>query len=444
MTVNAADPKFLPTTDPASPKHIAKPNAFPLPADQWTKVEIGLPSVVLITTASAATINAIPDKVAGDPVTQGEVYAALKLSDTSYLFYFHAPGNWRIRTNVAASSARIIDTYDGILPILMLLRAVGIAGTAGVADVVSGVNDAQASWPRLGLLTNNRNYAWGSALNDWIRVWGDAPSTVSGITWSAMNAFYANAIMAARVGTGTTLDVLSASAYSTSPTFAGRMMLNIMAVPYFQHMVSAGNSPASGVRDVVTDTGNVFPLSVPARESGYLGALKSRRYVITPKPNLSFKATSAFALTDPSVLLVPPATDEWILRRVILHPIDTVTAATIHVALCIDPDNRYSSGGTSFIPTNGFRDTNRGAAAAGLTPTQARYYDGATAIVASAADNDEMYYGERCFTDDEAPVIFDLDDEGIAGPAGSVLLYVWGDSSFDYVPEFRFENANIQ
>lgn len=182
------------------------------------------------------------------------------------------------------------------------------------------------------------------------------------------------------------------------------------------------------------------------RKAGYWGGRANARYCLTGAEDLVFVSTSGFTATDPSILIVNTTGGDLIIRRVwfVLHE---AGGAVLKGCFVVDRDNRYSSGGTSFIPTGGFKETNLGGQT-GFTPTQARYYDGATAIVATAADNDEYKSGTKAFKgatgDIGAEVSWEPEDDIIIPDSGSFLGYVFGSGSVDFTAAIEVERRDVQ
>lgn len=219
------------------------------------------------------------------------------------------------------------------------------------------------------------------------------------------------------------------------------------SVQFIRDAVGGNQRYVGGLKE--TTSTPAAAASLQMRKSGYWGGFRDRRFNITRSATGVAVSTSGFTDTDPSVLLVAPATNEWIVRRVWVRLAENTTAL-VRAAWVADPDNRYFSGGTSFTPSGGFRSTNRGGAGT-LTPTQARYYDGATAIVATAADNDEYHSGDKMFLATSgtvcpagAEVSWEPEDDILIPPSGSFVLYVWGESAIDFTFGIEIESANVQ
>lgn len=536
MSMSAADPRVLPTTNPNDAKHIARPNQLgPIAASTWERIPIHFPSIIVITTASAATVIAVPDRPNTDSIAQAEVYQAIPIDGTAttfrYMFYLPATGGWQIRSDVDITSAVIKDAHDGILPILNKLSAVGISG--GVSGLTADVRDDDAEADNAkalrGLLVNARIAYRDLSTNDFVRAMGTAGSNTGGAgtvnDWTIQRLFV-DALLRAHdsdlANTSAAVGVEAKAGVSTLATTVERLVvdsvlrglnsagnafnvikadtaaaaaqdetqpwlrvqamlraidgsagsgsrsvgvearstsgsggsvttglnhLHTLAYGYGFDPINSALSPIEALREIST-AGGAGLGTYMMRESGYWGGLRDRRFTITRAPGAVVVGQATYAATDPSVLLVLPATNEGILRRVWARLAEDSTAV-VKATLVLDPDNRYSSGGTSFIPTGNFKSSNRGGSGT-VAPTRAVYNDGITAIVATAEDNDEYYFGDKTFlcravnvAPAGAEVSWEIGDHALQPPSGSLLLTVFGEA-IDFTFGMEFESANVQ
>lgn len=415
MTISAADPLRLPGTPGSTifKEQIQRPNAIKLTANVPAEVPVPKPAFMLITGATLPTVTAFPGTNAATPATFSETYAAIQVGAATVLLYFHAPGIWTVTSTVASTSAALFDAYDGITPILRALKAVSIIGASGLS-------------PDSGL-----------------------DSTFHDATLSGLTALNTRALIAGRNVATTGAGVLTVDRLDSIFAQAANGLFGMVAAsaPMYPRETDSVYRSAVALQDV--SSGGCAPGGYAVRADAYWSARSARRFTLARKDGGLFQSASAFSATDPQVLCVAPATNEWMIRRIVVEMSET-NAGNTFVYVVVDPDNRYSAGGTSFIPTNGFQNTNRGVVGT-LSPTNAVFDDGATAITASAADDDEWYSELRVIPQWGAnggvknSTVFEFADGLIVPPSGTILIYVWnGTAEVDGSFGIELESANVQ
>lgn len=419
------------------------PNPMTLPAQAWHKVTVKHPALIVPVGTQAATIYASPGK-------PGDATSATTLAQTTHNIPRGAilpyPGEWWLYYNTAATLA--ITVLDGFSDV-QLLQFLGtfIGGSGGIADVTDLTNDSKTVKASQGLVVNARALALRNATNEYARTSSDTPTGAEGVVASAVIGEYAQSVTMGRdtSGTAAVRNVEARTASNLDGTSVASLnALLVSSVPYLRDTVGGTHRQHAGLLEIAGATA-IASGTLQLRQSGYWGGLRSRRYTLCLPATVTAQSGSSFSATAPVLLFVNPSTNEVILRKLRIQWYDAITIATTRVRFVTDPDNRYSSGGVSGIPTGGFKSTNRdGTAGTAFTPTQWRYNDGITAIVATAADDDEYHYGDITALDTESESVWEPKDDIIIPPSGSLLGYVWDGGGTDFSVQAEIEVANVQ
>ncbi|MGH9317723.1 MAG: hypothetical protein ACRD1P_11540 [Thermoanaerobaculia bacterium] len=155
-----------------------------------------------------------------------------------------------------------------------------------------------------------------------------------------------------------------------------------------------------------------------ARESGFLSSIRGRRFIATPQTaGATLTAQAAFVATTPTLMLrqAAGATETEVIRSLSLTSF-AATPAAIRVVVMLDPDDRFSAGGTTIVPQN----PNEGSAAAsGITS----FLENPTA---TAADADERIIYNGGFPGGiGASLTLGFRDALILVGVGTLLVYIF-------------------
>jgi hypothetical protein len=200
-------------------------------------------------------------------------------------------------------------------------------------------------------------------------------------------------------------------------------------------VAAGGFMPVGGDRE--TSGGFNAVVVSEQRANGYFSSIRARRFVATTE-GATVTASNGFTATAPRFTLEAGATNELIVRSIDVCVLAAGTT-NMQVRVVIDPDARYSSGGTS--GTVGARtNMNVGSAATG---SYTFHYGGITAT-ATDADEREIYYG-TITNAVGGRLTIPFDDGLIIGASGTLLVYVidagaTGTASINMV----LEDANVQ
>lgn len=172
------------------------------------------------------------------------------------------------------------------------------------------------------------------------------------------------------------------------------------------------------------------------RQSGYFASNAGKRFNVTLPAETQVAGTTGFTATIPQILLQAGASDRLILRSLTIT-IETIAGADpIRIHGVIDPDARYSSGGTSRTPSN----VNT---ASGTSSTAAQVRDGA--ITATTVSGNERDVFEQVISNSiGSAATFVFDDSVIIGPGDTLLVYVQGGMTApSFVYMYEFEDAVV-
>lgn len=432
--ISCCDPGKLPRTDA-----LVDPNRHQLVNGAWKGIDIKHPSVIIPVT-EGSTFYAVPgNRKTAVSASQAEYYP----SRGGYLF-LHAPGPWYIYNDSGSDqSVIILDAYNAIG--LLFYAGIRIVGSGGTADVRNADADADFGKTLLGLLTNSRTAFYSASSADWLRWQGSIWSSAEGGS-AATDVPRVAALLTGRDLVGGGNGVLRLiEARPDFEAISDSALNKLLVAASLQARIATGSYSRRVTALEETSSGGAGIGDYQVRESGYWGGLRSRRYTLCLPATVIAQTGSSFSATAPVILFVNPSTNEVMIRKVRVHWIDAITVATTRVRFLVDPDNRYSSGGVSGIPTGGFKSTNRDSTAGtAFTPTQWRYNDGITAIVATAADDDEYFYGDLAAEDTEPESVWEPKDDVIVPPSGTFAMYGWDGGGTDFTITVEIEVANVQ
>lgn len=437
MTIQCCDPNRLPKT--GGEGAVLAPNRINLPNAQWTSVHVTHPALVIPITEGSTFYFRPKDKRA---IANAEYYPG-----RGGYGFLHAPGTWEIYNASGASrDCVILDAYNGIGA--LIFGGLRIIGTGGAADVRDADADADFAAALLGMVVNARNSILNIGSSDWARWTGDTGSAAAGRALASIVAPWTLSIVAGADAAGAgpariaQVSNMDAAADVAQANF-GLLNNSRMAV---REVSGTGDYARVLGLDETNASGTAAAAQLQMRSAGYFACLRDRLFVMCLAQGQTGVFNAAFAATAPMFLFVAPATNEWIVKRLIVSAQGAWPTNT-RLRIVTDPDNRYdaATAPTSFIPTGGFKSKNRGGSGT-LTPTRAVYDDGVTAITATAADNDELEYGDfGDFGSSNAKLVLDEESGLIVPPSGSLLVYGWSTLGTELASIFlEVESANVQ
>lgn len=458
MGISVADPARLPSMDPDTPDEklkIKRPNTYKLTGQTWVKRYAKRPTIVVpVGGTQSGTIYWSPGQQPTGvtiPATTAELQSKCHYTDYGAIIPYVGE-YWIYLDSATAQVVEEVDGSEAMLALMTLgLKTRLIGGASGsTADVRDADANADFAAAFFGMVMNSRLAGFGAA--DWerLRVNSGAAAAQDETRTHLQAVTLVRGIDSTAVAAARSLGVEARNynSYNGMSAISGGGFLGVAAIPLLYNIAAADIVRSGGFLEQLNGIG--FPGVLPAREVGYVGGLRDRRFNLSlPADADMVSNNAAYDATAPAVLVVNPATNEMIVRKIRIHVNEPVPIVIDEVMLriVVDPDNRYSSGGVSFIPTGNFKSTNRGGSGT-YTPTQAVYDDGATAIVATAADNDETEYGDYTFAAGRGFLELSFEDEIIIPPSGSLLLYLFGAGSSATMDlklsELRIEVANVQ
>jgi hypothetical protein len=283
----------------------------------------------------------------------------------------------------------------------------------------------------IGLLTNSRLAVFDRGSAIWAFLAGDLGSAISGISPTLTRGAYVNATLVGHDNTGAVvMRVPEARNYDTSNDVAAALIgLLVNSRTSIPDSGSLAWFLSSGSRE--TPTGETaFAGFVEGRESGYHSSNRGRRFIATSQTaGATLTAQTAFVATTPTLMLrqAAGATETEVVRSISITSF-AATPAGIRVVVMLDPDDRFSAGGTTVVPQN----PNEGSAAAsGITS----FLENPTA---TAADADErIIYNEGFAGGIGAKLVLEFKDELILSGVGTILVYVF-DSAGAVAPTIAY------
>ena len=163
------------------------------------------------------------------------------------------------------------------------------------------------------------------------------------------------------------------------------------------------------------------PSKYQERDKAYDSAFGGRRFSVAHQtPGTTILGQTSFVATTPTFLINQANTNgrRLVLSNFTLNQLTPVAGGTIHIALVIDPTNRYSSGGTSITPQATMADSD-------LSAGFSFRFNATASAAGGGADAPRILYEWTM------PIyrggIFnpDLHDGVGIGQTGSILIYTW-------------------
>lgn len=232
---------------------------------------------------------------------------------------------------------------------------------------------------------------------------------------------------------GTTGDFDSAAEDETQETQLVRAALSGLDT---SQSASSRNLP---IRAIEEEDGSVpaFLVGIDGRESGFHASRLGRRFNVTTPAGTAVTGTTSFTATSPQILVQAGATNDLILRNLTIWIETAAGDDPVRIHIVIDPDARYSSGGTSRTAAN--MNT---ADATAFSAAQVR--DGG--ITATATDGDERDVLEAIMTNSIGTGLsIDFKDGIIIAAGDTVLVYVEGATTApDFTYSLEAEDVNAQ
>jgi len=279
--------------------------------------------------------------------------------------------------------------------------------------------DGDADAALIGLLTNARNAVFQTPTSSvWTRISGDAVSSLTGeSTGSQVWTRVASSLFGVDTTGAAVVRSVEARNADADGDFATTLIgLLVNSRNALLDASSGGWVIQGGLREV---TGGVdAALIYETRESGYVSSIRERRFIATSQTaGATLTAQAAFVATTPTLMLrqAAGATETEVVRSISITSF-AATPAGIRVVVMLDPDDRFSAGGTAVVPQN----PNEGSAAAsGITS----FLENPTA---TAADADErIIYNEGFAGGVGAKLVLEFKDEMILSGVGTILVYVF-------------------
>ena len=310
-----------------------------------------------------------------------------------------------------------------------VLRPVEARNLSADGDVVSTL---------IGLLVNSRITALDVSGGDYLRLSAGVGSGVDGRTMVGFTGLYVNSNTAGVDNTGAAVlrPVEARDATSSSALSETRIgLLTNSRIGYADPDTS--NWKLAGGISIIDGANHAMGITTEGRASGYLASRFGRRFIVTVPAAVSVTGTTSFVATSPQILLQAAGTNDLVLRSITITLVTAAGADPVRIHGIIDPDARFSSGGTSRTPSN----TNTTSVTAS---SAAQVRDGA--IVATAADADERDVFDTVLSNAVgSSTTVDFQDGLIIGILDTLLVYVQGGTSgptFTYT--YEYEDANVQ
>ena len=333
-------------------------------------------------------------------------------------------------------SAERLDLMEGVADsnITTLATASFVFGTEGsTARGVEARNaDAAADFTEalVGLLVNSRNSILREDTDDWAIMVGNLMSSFSG-RGLGINAQLVCSLVGGLDTTGAAVVRVPeardfASAADVTSALIGVLVNSRLAALSEE----TGNWEQLGSIAPVPSNDRSALYVVEPRESGWLSSNLGRRFIATSQTaGAALTAQAAFVATTPTLMLRQSAgaTETEVIRSISISSFAALPAG-IRVVVMLDPDDRFSAGGTSVTPQN----PNEGSAAAsGITS----FLENPTA---TAADADErIIYNEGFAGGIGAKLVIEFLDELILSGVGTLLVYVF-DSAGAVAPTIAY------
>ncbi len=286
-----------------------------------------------------------------------------------------------------------------------------------------------------GLNVNSRLALFDTNQADWTMGNAAAASLVTGEAHNAWPAMRTASFLFGRETSGNTMRVIEARAAVAEQSPGLYRLLTDAAMRVYD--VDAGmHQVVSGLEEFV-NSDVAFEGSLSGRESGFWASRKGRRFVATSE-GTAITVSNGFGATAPRFTLEAGATSELIVRRIRLSCLLAGTT-NLQWRAVLDPDARYSSGGTA--GTVGARTNTNGGS--GSTGGYTFHYGGITAT-ATDADEREIAHGTIVNVTGNERLI-EFQDGLIVGASGTLLLYLYDAGAVGTITvDIEFEECNVQ
>jgi len=374
-------------------------------ASNWYKVTVRQPSLIVSTGTTGTVVYAFGPTM---PIDQDRTNLETYPMRNGFGFFF-APGDWWVNIQLAGSVA---------VPQCFVVKSIreneaaelmGLLGNA-VTDPVDLEKWAGIQLGAVGAVGNQTGNE--QTIGGLVR----AQLVALDASLAATNQSQA---VAARGSTGTQLGTLERllvdSALRTWDTIGGSWTI-------------IGGAPIESNIDAL--------LQYEARRSGYYASRQGRRYTVKSTGITGVAAGTALTVTAPTFLLVAGATNELIIRRIIVSLPLIGTSTTFRALVKTDTADRFSAGGTTRTPAT----MNNGNVVA---TTAARFLEAPTATAEGGGTRDIAARTGQITSGSEIDIEFE--DGLILAAGGSLLLYAitaTAGATVDYLIEY--EDANVQ
>lgn len=391
--------------------NLAEPNRYCFTEDNsaFNSITVRSPSL-LIPTGTPATVEYVP----ASSFNRSSAVAPEVFTAKNGVCFLFLPGTWNIRVKTGGSG--------GSQQCFVLLEV-------GTVEAAQMVNLLQANTAQdVNLTRVAGSLLTATTLNDVAKNEAQAALAVrAGITGldSSLAANSRNVPIEARA-----LGAWAGSASSTpeavlsiAQTFLYDLISNT-----FGYFGGASDTSGSTIAHAIISEG---------RRSGYYSSRRGRRFTAKSPNQTGVAAATAFVTTTPTYLLVNGATNEAVIRRIIVTLPAVGTSTSFVCTIKTDTADRFSAGGTTRTPAT----MNNGNVVAA---TQARSLEAPTATAEGGGTRD-IYTAAGTTILTGAQFVYEPEDGLIIVSGGSLLLYVvtaTAGATVHYVVEY--EDANVQ
>jgi len=309
--------------------------------------------------------------------------------------------------------------------------------SAGSLPVDTANADADADFAKalVGMLVNARMSAFRVNTSDWGRISTDL---VSIITSEAHNTNLWARVSSALFGRDTsdnTMRAIEARGSSNSEATSVYRLLTSSLTRGFDPLAAVFDAVQS-LREVSGTAGGALAM-LDQRASGYWSCRQGRRFMVTSE-GTAITVSNGFTATTPRMTIEAGATNEALVRRAEFTCLVAGTT-NLQVRIVLDPDSRYSSGGTAV--TLGAR-TNLNGASANNASFTAHY--GAITATATDADEREIYYGTIVNATGNR-LVLEWEDGLIIPASGTLLIYLMDAGAAGTIAaNVTLEDVNVQ
>jgi hypothetical protein len=423
----------------------ASPNVFSeLQGTIWSYDTGGSTGILYSLDASPGTLTYSPDQIQGPADTNPK---AAKSSNAIALLTY--PGIWYFFAAVVGSSAAkenycFLPCPPEAMKLLLELqgKVVGVGdvnvthwGGTAVTAASNFDSDADVTKTKVGPTINSRLAAYSTGDADWVKLSTYSPSGITGEGHGAQYwARVASALFGRDTGDSTMRAIEARGALTAQARTLYRLLTDSIARYYDviqdTYIGQAGLEETSGL-------GAGFPAAMVARESQYFSSRRGRRFAVTSE-GTAITVSNGFTATAPRMTIEAGATSELIIRKITLSVLVAGTT-NLQVRIVLDPDARYSSGGTAV--TLGAR-TNLNGGNSTAADFTAHY--GAITATATDADEREVFYGTIVNVTGNERII-EWEDGLIVPASGTLLIYLMDAGAAGTIAaNVNLEEANVQ